>query len=870
MIAPFGVLRASGVGACVVLLACTGERPPAPRPPAPPAPAIVPEAHARPQPKAPCEQARELRAKVPGHLEQGKLDRTVRALRSADQLCPSESAGSWAAHVTALAEIGLWDDARALADRIDATPDAPPDARAAAQAARAKISAVDEPPADPALARESARKLALEAQAAAAKGEHVLAKARWLAAWDAFRPNGEALLGAGLAARALNDPAGAQRLIDRAIVDYERQSGQKLELDVPNGFGGFVHGLAWNQSARLLAVAHRTVVSVIDAVTLRERVRLRGHDQTVTGVDFAPDGRELVTGARDGTVRLWELATGLQRHALEGHGADVTAVAYDRSGGTVASAGADRTIRLWDAKTGAPKGVLEGHAGVVTSLAFSTTGNTLASASDDKSVVVWDLGTKTPKTKLEGHAAALRAVDLASAVATGGDDGVVKLWNPATGAALRTLEGHSGKISAIGFAPGGKRVASASLDTSVKIWDAASGELLRSLEGHPVMAVSLAWTGDGKQLATGAFNTVHVWDGTTYAERARLEGHAEPVTSMSFAPDGNAIVIGSRDRTVRLFGPGGVRTLDTHAGPVTAVAFAPDGATIASAGFDGSIRRQRITGGSSPAIIHGAGSVQSMAWSPDGGTLAVASTNHSVRFFRFGEAAEGGAGPGAYGVTFSPDGRRVIFAAAGKVAIVRDVKTGGDLARLTGHTGSVNAVAWSADGATLATASSDGTVRLWDAKTYEQKMVFQTAEPALSVAFRPGGAGSISVAAGLEGGGVRLFSWMMSAPLMTLSAHGDSVTSVSFSPDGRWLATGSRDGSTRLWSLPDAQLRLSLRAVAGSDAAYAFAPNGEVELFGEARDYPVCRVGPISVAFELCEERFVTPGLLARTLRGEP
>ncbi len=826
--------------------------------------------HVQPQPKAPCEQARELRAQVSEYVEQGKLDRTVRTLQSADALCPSESASTWAIQVTALGDVGLWAEARALADRIEASKDAPPAARTAAQATRAKIALEDKAPADPAAARETARKLASEAQAAAAKGEHVLAKARWLAAWEAYHPNGEALLGAGLATRALNDPAGAQRLGARAIVDYEKESGQKLELDVPNGFGGFVHAVAWNDSARLLAVAHRTFVTVIDSITLRTRVRLRGHDQTVTGVAFAPHGRELATSARDGTVRLWELATGLQRHALEGHVGDVTAVAYDRSGGLVASAGADRTIRLWDAKTGAPQGVLEGHGGAVTSLAFAKTGAALASASDDKTVVVWDLGTKTPKTKISGASSALRAVDLASVVAAGGDDGVVRLWNASTGAQLRALEGHSGKVSAIGFAPGGKRLASASLDTSVKIWDAASGALIRSLEGHPVMAVSLAWTTDGSQLATGAFNTVHLWDGATFAERARLQGHAEPVTSMSFALDGTSIVVGSRDRTVRLFGQDGVRTLDTHAGPVTAVAFGPDGGTIASAGFDGSIRRVRVGGGASPAIIHGAGSVQSMAWSPDGATLAVASTSHSVRFFRFGEPAEGGTGPGAYGVTFSPDGGRVIFAAAGKVAIVRDVKTGADLARLSGHVGSVNAVAWSSDGATLATASSDGTVRLWDAKTYDQKMVFQTAEPALSVAFRPGGAGSISVAAGLESGGVRLFSWMMSAPLMTLSAHGDSVTSVSFSADGRWLATGSRDGSTRLWSLPDAQLRLSLRAVAGSDAAYAFAPTGEVEFFGDARDYPVCRVGPISVAFELCEERFVTPGLLARTRRGEP
>lgn len=850
--------------AVLTFVACT---PPPAKPPAEPTPAPV-----EPAPvvvaKTPCEQSRELRDQVPALLAQGRLDRTLRTIELADRLCPAEAPQTWGWQVSTLTDIGRWSEARALVTKIDGATESPPDAKPSAEAASKRIDKLDRAPVDMLGARELSRKLAFEGQDAATKGQHAVARSKFVGAWEAFHPNGAALVGAAQAARAGGDMAESQRLLDRAVVDYEKETGGHLELDVPNGFGGFVTSISWGAQGRLLAVAHRAVVSVVDSLTLRERLRMRGHLQTVTSVAFAPDARTVVSGSRDESVRIWDATTGKELRKLEGHSGEVNAVALTPDGSTIASAGFDRTVRLWDAATGTLRVALAGHDGAITSISFAKDGKTLVSASGDKTVIVWDVAAAKIKTKMTANAP-LRAVAAGPFVATGGEDPTVKLFALTGGNVLKSLEGHGSALTTLAFAPTGGRLASGGVDGTVRLWNPTTGASLGVIDGHDVFPLSLAWTDDGKRLASSGYNTVHVWDPDTRNELARLSGHAQPVNAIAWAPSSKGIALGSMDRTLRLFGPS-ARRLDAHTGPVTAVAFSPLGAVVASGSIDGTIRRWNLTTGAAGMPIEDVGSVQSLAWSSDGKFLASASPEKSVKLFDAVSGQLAGpetTGPGAYSVAFSPDSSQLVFAAIGKLAIVRSVATGKELARLVGHNASVNSVAWSADGSTIATASSDRTVKLWDASTFALKETLETGEPAQTVSLRPHATESVFLAVGTSDGAVHLFKPKQAKEVMRLPAHGDAVLSVSFSPDGMWLASGARDGTTQLFSMPDSQLRVSLRAVDARDAAYAFTPNGDLEVFGDARDFPICRVGPLSVPFELCEERHVEQGLLGRLLR---
>ena len=161
----------------------------------------------------------------------------------------------------------------------------------------------------------------------------------------------------------------------------------------------------------------------------------------LTGINFSPDGKQLVSASTDDRVELWDIETGAALQMLEGHSDCATSVAFSPDNKVVASGSRDATVRLWDAATGAALQVLEGHLGGVTSVAFSPDGKIVASGS-------WDA--------------------------------TVRLWDAATGAARHALEGHLDQVTSVAFSLDGRFLASVSAD-EVKLWDARSKVVLQTL-----------------------------------------------------------------------------------------------------------------------------------------------------------------------------------------------------------------------------------------------------------------------------------------------------------------------------------------------------------------------------------------------------
>ena len=416
------------------------------------------------------------------------------------------------------------------------------------------------------------------------------------------------------------------------------------------------------------------------------------------------DGRRIVSGSDDGTIRIWNAQNGEELALLRGHEGKVNCVSCLADGRRIVSA-SGRTVRIWDAQSGEELAVLHGNEGDIAGGSSLIT--SVSCLPDGRHIV------------------------------SGSDDGTVRLWNAQSGDTLAFLRGHRGKVNSLSCSPDGRRIASGARDGTVRVWDVQSGEELLLLLSDSYWVEIVIYSPDGRRIVSGSSDgTVRIWDAHSG------QGLAGSVTASSptFSGQGSGFLLGQ------------VNT-------VNCMSYSPDGQRIASASDDGTIRNWDAQSGALLAVVR-----------------AGKYLGHMLS------------------LGFSPDGRRIVSGSECGAVRIWDAQSGKQLALLRGHQQSVTAVSYSPDGRRIVTASDDGTIRIWDAQRWKAMPVLHGDMFLLDhVCHSPKDIGSAS--------GRTLWVWgaQSGQELVVLRGHNGRVLSLSFSPDGRRIVSGSDDETIRIW-----------------------------------------------------------------------
>lgn len=393
---------------------------------------------------------------------------------------------------------------------------------------------------------------------------------------------------------------------------------------------------------------------------------------------YSPDGQTMLFA---GSLGLWRYNVATPDIPPQRIGTNALySVNFNSTGTLAVTGGVLGMVEIWDVATWTPLFIIPVHTHAVRQVHFSPDDTQLVAIAGDTAQIL-DVATGAVLHSLTGHKRPVYDVSYNSEgtqIATASFDDTVKLWDALTGELLMTLTENTESVLCVKYNPEGNLVASSSYDGMVRVFNSTTGELLQTLEGHTQVPYEMEYTEDGQTLFTIAQdNTVCSWDVATGDVNEVWE--VPPVSEFTQSPDGRMIMLNSYENPVRVWDLETDETLFTFDGvflpPFQAMTYTPDDGQLRTGAFDDGVWVWDIATWELVEMVQGEMErTEAIATSPDGGVKAMALEN-------------------------------------GDIALTN--ADGDVLTTLVGHTMPVIGLTFTADGTSLISVGSDGTIRLW-------------------------------------------------------------------------------------------------------------------------------------------------------------
>lgn len=599
---------------------------------------------------------------------------------------------------------------------------------------------------------------------------------------------------------------------------------------------------------------------------------LEGNGTSVLAVAVTADGRQVISGYADGTVKVLDLETGRETYRLD-HGAGVDAVAINQDGDLLVTASDKGSVRVWDLPNQKTMYSFQNN-DLLSEITVSIDAKKVVWVRDNY-LETWDTESKSNPVTLDlgpatkpGMKAWLLVVKRTLAVTPdariavlGNSDQTIGVWDIAQQRRIHLLSGHPGgwwadvdsrireflsyDVKAVAITADGDYAVSGADDRTIKVWDLKRGKEVRTLEGHQNAVTILATTINGKRVFSGSLdNTVRVWDLKTGKLLQTFIGHTSTITALATTPDEKRLISGSNNGELRIWDletKPEQSSMEDYGDKVYAVAFTPDDRYLLSSSADNTLKIWDVTKCQPVSIGENSISGMSLSSVEESTTTPISSKGSRLAYTMIEPNPRQ-----IRAIAVMPDGKAVICGFKAAQPLVWDFDTGQTVLELEGHPmkttarvtqHTVHSVAVTGDGRRILTAPDRGGIKIWCGETGEEL-----------ARLKGNHVGVIDDSLIVTADGLTLRLWdcehfeeiafkVLAETVNDDDLHGmwkKSVVSMAVRPNSQQVMCGLRHGIVKLFDFADLTEVWTVEAHREKVNVIAITPNGQHAITGSS------------------------------------